>query len=821
MPAETSWPPLPPISLFLLTLAGALLGLAFLVIKAAPRARANRSLAWAALAVAAWVVGVSGLQTGAHLQMWLALAFSGSAFIPATLLSLARYYPVATASPRFSLRAVSYVSAILFSYCSLATSLLFSRPRVVDGMFLRDPGPLYPLFVSYFVIAWFVVLIALCRKASLATPRQGMQLRYFVIGLTVSTAGGMTTNLFIPYVTGNSAYNWLGPCFVVSFIMLVAHSIIRHHLMDLRLVLHRNLLRVFATAASLVPLLIVLSLWGTRSESGVSGGRLAFMGAILLAGLLVPLVRDMSLRLMDHYVYRPRANYRRTVKESSALLTRVQNVGSLLTATAARVTEAMGAEGVVIYLCEGDSSARAVVHPTMDGRFTPPDALPAIVSQALKTGPHQVLGQGAASGDRRTESLRDTLHDLDWSLVLPLISDDTIIGAMAIGPKLSGDPYYPQDLDLLATLANHAGIAVKNAQLYAEVVLANEYVENIVATINSGVVAVNAAGRVTLFNRAAEHLTGLGAADVRAQPTGVLPTCLSEPLTRVVAEGQAVTCPEIALPGRTTAARPVICTVSPLRDTAGRILGGVAVFSDLTPLKELEISRRRAERLDYFKSLASGFAHEIKNPLVSIKTFVQLVPHRLGDTRWLEEFSQVVQREIERLERLLQRLATLGRSSERPQRLLDLRIPLREALELLQPEFAQRHINVAAHFGEAKPTMLGDHDELKQLAHNLLINALQHTPVGGVVTVELKAADGRVTMTVADTGPGIPAELMERVFDPFVTTRTQGTGLGLAICTGIAAAHRGRIQAVNQTGGGAALTVEFPLATGVLAAAGA
>ena len=406
------------------------------------------------------------------------------------------------------------------------------------------------------------------------------------------------------------------------------------------------------------------------------------------------------------------------------------------------------------------------------------------------------------------------LAGLHWAVVLPLRSDDTVIGAIALGPKLSGDPYYPHDLDLLATLANQAGIAVKNAQLYAEVVLANEYVENIVATINSGVVAINAAGRVTLFNRAAEHLTGLLAADVRLQPTSILPACLGEPLARTLADGRAVTYPEITLPGGGTM-RPVLCTVSPLRDTAGSVLGGVAVFSDLTPLKELEIERRRAEKLDYFKSLASGFAHEIKNPLVSIKTFVQLVPHRLGDARWLEEFSRVAHREIERLERLLQRLATLGRASERPQGLLDLRLPIREALELVQPEFAERRIGVDARLGEREQTILGDRDELKQLVHNLLINALHHTPVDGELTVELNALEGRAILTVADTGEGIPPEMLERIFDPFVTTRKHGTGLGLAICTGIAAAHRARLHAANRASGGAIFTVKFPLVTGL------
>src|SRR5262249_11062847 len=154
MPPPPSAPTLPPISGFLLLLALTLVGLALLVLKAAPRARANRSLSGGALSVAVWVVGVSGLQTGTHLRMWLALAFSGSAFIPATLLTLVRYYPVTTGAPSFILLATSYLLAIVFSLCGVTTPLLFSNPRVADGAFVRDSGPFYHSFVAYFVVAW-------------------------------------------------------------------------------------------------------------------------------------------------------------------------------------------------------------------------------------------------------------------------------------------------------------------------------------------------------------------------------------------------------------------------------------------------------------------------------------------------------------------------------------------------------------------------------------------------------------------------------------------------------------------------------------------
>jgi len=410
-----------------------------------------------------------------------------------------------------------------------------------------------------------------------------------------------------------------------------------------------------------------------------------------------------------------------------------------------------------------------------------------------------------------TQALAGALAQLNWGLVLPVISEDDVIGAIVLGPKLSGDPFYPQDLDLLMTLANQAGIAIKNAQLYDQVVLANEYIENIVATIESGVVAIATTGQISMFNRAAERLTGLAAESAKGRPVGDLPACLAETLRASVADGQPRTQPEVALPGR-VGSKPVICTTSPLRDPHGAILGAVAVFSDLTPLKELEIERRRAEKLAYFEVLASGIAHEIKNPLVAIKTFAQLLPRRHNDDRFIDDFARVVTREIARLERLVERLGALSRPGERPSRTIDLRLPLREAIETVQMPFTEKSLALDTRLGDQPQEVLAHHDELVQIFFNLLMNAHDATPPGGRVVVTLTARGGGASVSVADTGPGIPPELLDRVFDPFVTTKQHGTGLGLAICAGIAQRHGARLTAANRPEGGAVFRIDFPLA---------
>jgi two-component system sensor histidine kinase AtoS len=255
-----------------------------------------------------------------------------------------------------------------------------------------------------------------------------------------------------------------------------------------------------------------------------------------------------------------------------------------------------------------------------------------------------------------------------------------------------------------------------------------------------------------------------------------------------------------------------MCTTSPLRDPDGIVLGAVAVFSDLTPLKELEVERRRAERLAYFEVLAAGIAHEIKNPLVAIKTFAQLLPRRRSDPDFADKFGRIVGREIQRMERLADRLRTLARPGRRPEHALDVRAPLAEALEFMQATFDDKSVAISADLGETPCPMLGDHEGLEQLFLNLLMNAHEATPPAGTLTVEVTRDAEHITVTVTDTGPGIPPDLLDKIFEPFFTTKQRGSGLGLAISAGVAQMHGARLRAGNRPGGGAVFFVEFPLA---------
>jgi signal transduction histidine kinase len=167
------------------------------------------------------------------------------------------------------------------------------------------------------------------------------------------------------------------------------------------------------------------------------------------------------------------------------------------------------------------------------------------------------------------------------------------------------------------------------------------------------------------------------------------------------------------------------------------------------------------------------------------------------------------------MEQLLERLRHLSKPHDRYHKPIDVREPIQNALDSLRAAFDSRELTVTSSLGGEQRIIVGDHNDLESLFLNLLINAQESTPPGGSVAVELNSDDGMIAVTVSDTGPGIPVDSLERIFDPFVTTKTRGSGLGLALCAGIAQGHGARITAANRTGGGAVFTVEFPLASKV------
>ena len=802
-------------AMFLLfVVSGGLLALALFVYRAEPRNPIHRWFASLITCFSAWAFGIAGRQWGTHLDAWNDLVFASASLLTATLLGFTYVFPArSTFVPPWAIRANLGLGAVL-AVLAAATPLIYYDPVITPAGFARKSGTLYPAYAFYILATWVLALATLFAKWRTARSVERTQLRYVIWAFLLSGLGGLSTNLILPWLTERSTYSWFGPYFGVVLIALIAHTIIRHRLMNLRLVVHRGLTMAVAAVVVLVPVgALVILVWPRVAERLDVGEHAVVIGAVVAVGLISPFARDVVAKLLDRYVYRTHASYQRTVREASAMLTRVLNLTELVEVLTTTLRDTIAPEGLAIYSTVNSRLGRVASTRSLErSAFECPEELASSISSHLARSKDAIaLDHAHPSDSDAGGDVYAQMRALNWSVVLPLFAENALIGTIAIGPKMSGDAFYREDLNLLMTLANQAGVALKNAQRYGEIVVAHEYVARIVASISSGVVAVNPIGQITLFNEAAAELTGLDPADVDRRFAAALPKPLSESLNTALHTGEVVRVPEVELT-HGAATHPVILTTTPILDQSSAIMGAVAVFSDLTPFKDLELERQKAERLAYFELLASGVAHEIKNPLVAIKTFAQLLPRRQDDPQFIEEFGRISSREIGRIERLLDRLRTLAKPSERPHVRIDLRLPLGEAVEVMEPTFAEKNVRIVVTMPTEPVHVVADHDGLKQLALNLLMNAYEATPTAGSVVADIRHEAGEVKLTVADTGEGIAPELLERIFEPFVTTKPWGTGLGLAISAGMAAMHGGTLRASNAPSGGAQFTLSLPLA---------
>ena len=223
----------------------------------------------------------------------------------------------------------------------------------------------------------------------------------------------------------------------------------------------------------------------------------------------------------------------------------------------------------------------------------------------------------------------------------------------------------------------------------------------------------------------------------------------------------------------------------------------------------------RADRLSALGMLAAGVAHEIRNPLVSVRTFIQLLPERLADEEFRTEFRELALGEIERICTLINDLLAFSRPAPAERVPTDLNELVAQIARLLEAEARRRDVAVAFH-GEADlPRVVADEAQVKQVLMNLLLNAFQACGSHGSVEITTRSEEERgerwCTVAIADSGAGIPPEHVEQIFDPFFTTKDAGSGLGLFIARQIVTEHGGHITTAPRPGGGTAFTIHFPL----------
>lgn len=337
------------------------------------------------------------------------------------------------------------------------------------------------------------------------------------------------------------------------------------------------------------------------------------------------------------------------------------------------------------------------------------------------------------------------------------------------------------------------------------------YSSRILAQMADAVMAMDTAGRIEVLNQSAQALFGAEAAAAAGRPYAEVVGVILPPVERALREGRE---------GQEGAQRYLVggkerllsLSTSLVRNSRGEVETVVVVAQDLTALAALEADLRRGERLASMGALASGVAHEVRNPLNAIGIIAQRLEREFASQRDQQEYRgllKVVRGEVGRVNRIVKEFLSLARPPALARHPVDLEESVELAVAALEPRAQAKGLRVERRYGGVGSWEL-DPDKFIQAVQNLLSNAVEATAEGQIRVTTRRTEDGSAEVEVEDSGVGIAPENLERIFDLYFTTKAEGAGLGLSLVHRIVNQHGGRVQVHSTPGAGSRFTLHFP-----------
>ena len=438
-------------------------------------------------------------------------------------------------------------------------------------------------------------------------------------------------------------------------------------------------------------------------------------------------------------------------------------------------------------------------------------ALPAsVLEQVFETGEPVWIEPGGHLHNDPAQARR--VVALAW----PLLVKNQVVGILNAEKTRNLPPFSQIGLELLALLGGQLDIALENVELYHQQQALRAFNENIIQTMTNGLVVIDETGQVTVFNKAAVAISGYNAAEVLGRPLrDAIPNSsdLTDIIEATLAHPSATKHPqhEVNIRHQDGSLLPLAASTSPLYGSGGRIGGVVCLFEDLSESKALAAERRRLDRLAALGEMSAVVAHEIRNPMAGIAAGVEYMGKNIPPDSPQKEGVAMIMGEIERVNRILEDILSVARPFQL--KLSSQVIPdiVEDVLRRYQARIQAKAIRVNCRYAASLPPVRADRERLEQALTNLVLNAVEAMPKEGTLTIGLDADDPWLTITIADTGPGIPLEARRRIFEPFFTTKARGTGLGLAVARRVIEEHGGTIEVASEPGRGTTFAVRLPL----------
>ncbi|HHY36290.1 MAG TPA: GAF domain-containing protein [Firmicutes bacterium] len=407
-------------------------------------------------------------------------------------------------------------------------------------------------------------------------------------------------------------------------------------------------------------------------------------------------------------------------------------------------------------------------------------------------------------------------------MAAPIVAGEEKLGVLLVGSRIPGN-YDQDDLKTLCAFASQVGVL---SELAASANYWEGYQYHIIESVPAAIISIDKKGYITTYNSGARELLGIPDIEVKGyhyrdllakirakvELDEVFPE-LEARIEETLQKGVSYERWDLQVPRRRGNSLFVNLSFAPILDYRQWIMGATFVIEDVTEKRQLEISLQEAEKLAALGELAAGIAHEMRNPLTTIKGFTQLIRQNNYSAEELAGYTRLMLAEMDRMGGIINNLLLLADTTRVQVDSVDLNQVLEILLSLIHAEAILRDVEIRYRPAPYLPPVRGDFNELKQALLNIATNALQAMAFGGILTLssEYRAGEGEAWIQIGDTGCGIAPDIISHVFNPFFSTKEEGTGLGLPIAYRIVQRYGGRISFDSKVGEGTVFTIKLPV----------
>ncbi|MCM8817041.1 MAG: ATP-binding protein [Candidatus Omnitrophica bacterium] len=756
-----------------------------------------------------------------HQVVLLKIAGVLGALLPSAFVFFATGFDQRETKITKNIQLYSFLMGVLASLFTLHPSFI---KKIIISESLQDrlPGPdvVYGWpFVVYSLIIMSLMFFGLRYLYRLMRSKTGIQrteIQYIFLAIITGTFFAVATTLIAP-MFGNTALCRFGSMSSIIMVSIIAYAIAKHKILNISIFAEKTFIYGCLVAGLMVIYLFLV--WSLSHFIRAFNPHESLL-PIIISSFIIAIAFSPMKEIIQNWakrkIFKQKFDIEQTLAQIRFLIGRSLNFEEGFSALIEIISSEIRISQKPLLIISFEPAAKRIfLEMSVNSKYEIKFDEGSPILKMLKSEPFTHFKDELLRFSSRATigCVISEMEKYNAEVAIPINFRNKVIGAILLGKKIDDISFSNVERRMLNALPLYLGIFIETMDLATTLRENRIYQQSLLENLPSGVIAVDREHNVIVFNQEAERIIGLRKENVLGRRfEEIIPYPLSELFHRLFNSKSEIRNCEVELNKNNNIVVPLIVNGSCFYSPSNALLGAQLIFSDISQLKMLQNQLDRNKRLASLGILAAGIAHEIRNPLVALKTFSQLLPEKFEDSEFRSNYAKVVIPEIERIDHLVEQLLIFAKPRPARMEKVDLISIIESTLLLLKVQSKFDRISFVKNYGVNSVEIIADPEKIKQAFWNIFLNSAEaFQGKSGLIKIYLNTSDDNVIVVVEDNGCGIPEENMGKIFEPLFTTKPEGTGLGLPIVNEIIAQHNGRIDIVSKEGVGTRVTVILPL----------